>query len=376
MEVPPASKPKIQPTTILFLGFVIYGLSALWSPSLLVITFLLSYSIPHIFRINDNGGSRRTLWNSWALEEERPEEWKPKNISKNMILKEDYWINKRGMVLSTSTMMPKSGESKAVVCLCHGFNDNASYYKRIGYQRLIRKGIAVVTIEYEGHGRSDGLLSYIPSWEHLIDDTTQFFQQVLQEKFSGKKCFLMGESMGGAISYFTYERNPKLWSGVVFVAPMLKVAKGILPPPWVVILLQKLLGPSGSYSPIGWLPIAPTANIAQKAFRLPEKYVAVCKFPCFYGRQPRLATARELLNVMTHISENYKNFIAPFIILHGKDDMVTCPDLSQMFHDDSKSPDKEIKLYPGLWHNLTCGETEKDMDMVFNDAIHWILARI
>ena len=52
-------------------------------------------------------------------------------------------------------------------------------------------------------------------------------------------------------------------------------------------------------------------------------------------------------NVTLHIEENYKNFDAPFIILHGKNDMVTCPDLSQMFYDGSKSKDKEIKIYDG-----------------------------
>ena len=101
--------------------------------------------------------------------------------------------------------------------------------------------------------------------------------------------------MGGAISYYTYKRNPKLWSGIVFVAPMLKVSDKILPPPWVVKLFQKVLGNPGSYSRLGWLPIAPSANITKKAFKNKEKRFAICNFPCFYGRQPRLATARELL---------------------------------------------------------------------------------
>ena len=93
----------------------------------------------------------------------------------------------------TSTMIPKDIKVKAVVCFCHGFNDQSSYYKRIDYQRLIREGIAIITIEYEGHGRSDGLLSYISSWDLLIDDTSQFFQETVETKFPGKKYFLMGE---------------------------------------------------------------------------------------------------------------------------------------------------------------------------------------
>lgn len=372
---PPPSKPKINSSTVILTGLTVYLLAILWPPTILIITFVLSKIIPYFFRVNEYGDWRRALWKPWSLEEERPDEWQPENLSKVMNLKEKYWQNQRGMVLMTSTMIPKNVEVKAVVCLCHGFNDQSSYYKRIDYQRLIREGIAIVTIEYEGHGRSDGLLSYISSWENLIDDTSQFFQETIEKKFPGKKCFLMGESMGGAISYYTYQRNPKLWSGIVFVAPMLKVSDEILPPPWVVKLFQALVGNPGSYSRIGWLPIAPSANITRKAFKLSEKRLAICNFPCFYGRQPRLATAREILNVTLYIEENYKDFDAPFIIIHGKNDMVTCPDLSEIFYNGSKSKDKDIKIYDDSWHQLTHGEAKEDIDKLFNDVNQWISAR-
>lgn len=31
------------------------------------------------------------------------------------------------------------------------------------------------------------------------------------------------QSMGGAVCFSVYERNPSLWKGVVFVAPMCKI---------------------------------------------------------------------------------------------------------------------------------------------------------
>jgi len=101
--------------------------------------------------------------------------------------------------------------------------------------------------------------------------------------------------MGGAVCYYTYNRNPKLWNGVVFLSPMLKVSDELLPPVWVVNAFKKICGRPGSYSCIGWLPIAPTASVDKKSFHLPEKRLRVLNFPCFYGRQPRLVTARELL---------------------------------------------------------------------------------
>jgi acylglycerol lipase len=54
-------------------------------------------------------------------------------------------------------------------------------------------GIAVVMIEYEGHGRSDGELGLIYDWDLMVDDTSSYFKDVTSQKFPGKKVFLMGE---------------------------------------------------------------------------------------------------------------------------------------------------------------------------------------
>lgn len=90
-------------------------------------------------------------------------------------------------------MTPKNQPIKAVVCFCHGYTDQASFVKRVEYQRLVRQGIAVVAMDYEGHGRSDGPLGLIADWDLLIDDTSTFFNQVTQQRFPDKKIFLMGE---------------------------------------------------------------------------------------------------------------------------------------------------------------------------------------
>jgi len=76
--------------------------------------------------------------------------------------------------------------------------DNSSFLKRIQYQRFVKKGIAVAMIEYEGHGRSDGHNGLIPSFDVMVDDAHQYFNEITNNKFPGKRVFLMGESMGGA----------------------------------------------------------------------------------------------------------------------------------------------------------------------------------
>jgi hypothetical protein len=65
----------------------------------------------------------------------------------------------------------------------------------------------------------------------------------------------------------------------------------------------------------------------------------------------------------------------PFLLLHGEDDIVTDPEVSKALYDQSKSFDKTMKLYKGLWHGLTTGEKDEDIDMVFRDIIQWLHER-
>lgn len=183
--------------------------------------------------------------------------------------------------------------------------------------------------------------------------------------------------MGGAISLKTYNRHPEFFSGVVFIAPMCKLSDKMLPPDWVINLVQRLLGKSGDVNWLGELPVAPAkGDTASLSFKLKEKKRLYTMHPFIYGRKPRLDTARECLDLTSEISKHLaKRFDAPFLIQHGSNDMVTCPKLSQMLYDESPSKDKEIKIYDGMWHNLLGGEPIENIDLIFNDSIKWILDR-
>jgi acylglycerol lipase len=280
------------------------------------------------------------------------------------------------MALMTSIMMPTNNQPvEAVVCFCHGYTDFPTLTKRKELARMVEKGIAVVMIEYEGHGRSDGTLGLITDWDKLIDDTSSYFEQTIKRRFPDKPCFLMGESMGGAVAYCTYNRSPKLFRGVIFCCPMCKIGKDCLPSQWVIDLFRKLAGPKGTASTLGFLPIAPSQGIQMDWSIRPHKQAMLSAFPLEYARKPRLATARELLDVTIHISNDLKNFDAPFLVQHGSMDRVTDPKLSESLYNESKSADKTLRLYDGMLHSLLCGEFDENIDMVFRDSIQWVLER-
>jgi esterase/lipase len=84
------------------------------------------------------------------------------------------------------------------------------------------------------------------------------------------------------------------------------------------------------------------------SFKDKEKMKLALSVPTKYGRKPRLATARELLDATKRISATVHEFDAPFLVLHGLEDHVTCPKVSEMLYNESPSKDKEIKLYKGM----------------------------
>jgi acylglycerol lipase len=370
--LPSIPRPRITSGKIFTIGGLLFVLALVWPPLLLIITAFLSITIPYAFRENDDGESRRLLWNEFAKRDDLPHAHELK--CEDVALEENYWVNDRGMALMTSTMAPKNnGPIRGVICFCHGYMDNPSFLKRIHYQRFVKKGFAVVMIEYEGHGRSDGPNALIPCWHTMVGDVQKYFSFITERKFPGKRKFLMGESMGGAIAYDLISHHRSDYEGVILVAPMLKIS--VTPPDWVVNLFYKIVGNPGTVTPLSVMPLSPTSDIPHLSFKDKEKMRIAFMSPSKYGRKPRLATSRELLDATKRISASIDQFDAPFLVVHGLEDYVTCPEISETFYNESPSKDKEMKLYKGMYHNLTAGETDENIEIVFNDAISWAAKR-
>lgn len=58
--------------------------------------------------------------------------------------------------------------------------------------------------------------------------------------------------------------------------------------------------------------------------------------------------------------------------MHGETDTVTDPEVSRALYERASSKDKTFKLYPGMWHGLTSGEPDDNIEKVFEDIITWL----
>lgn len=85
--------PVVDQSTILMAGFVVFVLTAIWPPLILLVAYIASKLIPYSFRTNDDPATRRRLFAEFAREDDLPDEFK--HTPDNVKVEHGYWTNKR-----------------------------------------------------------------------------------------------------------------------------------------------------------------------------------------------------------------------------------------------------------------------------------------
>ena len=150
---------------------------------------------------------------------------------------------------------------------------------------------------------------------------------------------------------------------------VVQISEKVKPHPVVVTLLTQVeeLIPT-------W-KIVPTKDVIDSAFKDPVKRENIRRNKLIYQDKPRLKTALELLRTSMDVEDSLAEVSMPFFILHGEADTVTDPEVSRALYDRAASADKTIKLYPGMWHGLTAGEPDDNVELVFADIVAWLNKR-
>ncbi|XP_025634517.1 caffeoylshikimate esterase [Arachis hypogaea] len=279
---------------------------------------------------------------------------------------EEYRKNSRGKKLFTCRWLPVSSP-KALVFLCHGYGMECSNFMRECGERLACARYAAFGMDYEGHGHSEGIRCYISNFQNIVNDCSQFFNSIcVLEEYSEKPKFLYGESMGGAVALLIHKKYPSFWDGAVLVAPMCKISEKVKPNPMVVSLLTSV------ENIIPKCKIVPSKDVINSAFKDTTKRELIRKNTLIYQDKPRLKTGLEMLRTSLYVEASLEQVTLPFLVLHGDADTVTDPEVSKTLYEKASSIDKTMKLYPGMWHGLTSGEPDENIDIVFKDIISWL----
>ncbi|KAM6214518.1 monoglyceride lipase isoform 2-T2 [Rhynchocyon petersi] len=147
-----------------------------------------------------------------------PEESSPRHTPQNIPYKDlPHLVNADGQHLFCRYWKP-TGDPKALVFVSHGAGEHCGRYEELA-QMLMGLGLLVFAHDHVGHGQSEGERMVVSDFQVFVRDVLQHVDS-MQKDYPTLPVFLLGHSMGGAITILTAAERPGHFSGMVLISPL------------------------------------------------------------------------------------------------------------------------------------------------------------
>ena len=175
----------------------------------------------------------------------------------------------------------------------------------------------------------------------------------------GKPIFLVGHSMGGLISAVYLLDHQQDFAGAVLSGASVKIPDHISA---VTIMAGKVF--SKLLPKFGLLKLEDDG-----VSRDPAVVQAYISDPLVCTGKVSARLAGELLGATQRITAEAEKITLSILILHGGADKLVECDASKAFYDRIRSPDKTLKIYHGLYHEVFI---EPERGAVLGDVEGWM----
>jgi lysophospholipase len=91
--------------------------------------------------------------------------------------------------------------------------------------------------------------------------------------------------------------------------------------------------------------------------------------PLVYHGKVKARTGAEMLVMMAGLPARLPQLCMPLLLLHGTDDEICALAGSAMVHDAVSSPDKTLRQYQGLYHEVF---NEPEREAILTDLVSWL----
>jgi acylglycerol lipase len=262
-----------------------------------------------------------------------------------------------GLRLFSQAWRSSDWPPRALLVVLHGLKDHSSRYGELA-AAMVKRGFLVSAFDHRGHGRSDGRRVYVNKFDDYLSDVRTFLKME-RDKNPGLPVFLFGHSMGGTMTAIAAIDGGADLQGIVLSAAALMPGESVST---MLVRVTRLLGAIAPGLPLMSLP-------NERFSRDPQVVAAMHADPLIYQKNGPVRTAAQFLNAMMYVRQNMEKLVVPALILHGTADKLTNPEGSKELAARAKSPDKTLKLYPGLVHDLV---HEPEKDQVISDIAKWL----
>ena len=275
---------------------------------------------------------------------------------------------------------------RGYIFLLHGYGShgNRSIYKRLA-EHFTDKQFNFVTIDFHGHGHSDGIRGLVVSPHQLIDDVFCAMSHIFTHNIPAP-FYIIGHSMGGGVAilmaqlyvkldiycislYIASQLQKlqdfqKLFCGVICLSPLIDLDTSRL-------LHYALAKPLSKAWPLAKVPKFLYNDAAHKCSRV-NKISDVntkSKDKLTYDDPVRYGTAESLLHLSEIIKTIIPNTHFPFLIFHDKTDKrVPYKGSESMYEKSSSNQKKLIKVQNGT-HDILVNQYE----FVLTHIDKWII---
>ncbi len=224
--------------------------------------------------------------------------------------------------------------------LVHGICEHAGRYDAVA-RSLAARGCSVHAFDRRGHGRSEGVRRDAPSFEHLVDDLERFVRLVLRLE-PARSVVLLAHSFGALeAAALLAERKIPLAAAVLSALPL-------VPPSQLSERLTRFTR--------GLARLAPRARVpaeldVQSLSRDPEVRRRYREDP-LVGHSLSARMGAIVLDAIDRARFFAPEIELPVLMVHGADDGIAAPQGARRFFDALGSEERELRVYPGLRHEV------------------------
>ena len=257
---------------------------------------------------------------------------------------------------------PKNNkEIKGIVLIAHGYAEHSGRYDYTA-KYFTDKQYAVYAPDHYGNGRSDGIKADVPNFNLFVTDL-QFVLKTIREIENNRPVYLLGHSMGGAISIILAAKTGDEIKGLILSGASIRIDGGFSD---LAKSISKIIA-----AVVPYLPLVKFA--VEGLSKDPEVIKAYKSDEYNYNGKVRARMGREMLRSEEIITEDLlAKITVPTLILHGKKDPLVNPECSRIINSNISSNDKEMRILKNLYHEIL---NEPEKDEVLTIIGDWLDAR-
>ena len=267
------------------------------------------------------------------------------------------WISADNKKVFGQSWQPLNGEKpRAVLIIVHGLGEHSGRYDRWA-SLFAQNGVAVLSQDMIGNGRSEGKQGHIRNFQKLIEQI-DFIISRSQELFPGIPAILYGHSWGGnLVANYAMVKDPAV-QAIIISSPWLSLAFNI---PWHLKLISRIL-----------TPVLPSLVLKTNAKSGNRSHDAVIneeakKDPLIH-RVISLRMYQITRDQGLYAMKNVYKINRPFLIMHGSGDTTTSHSASEEMARNT-SPLTTLKIWDDLYHEL---HSEYEYQEIFSYVMDWL----